>query len=128
LGVRCTPLPLADARFYHLDTAFCALPCGGVIYHPDAFTPAGLDAIHEGIAPENRIPIGRADAARFAANAVRVERSIILSSCSADLRCALMARGYTILETPLDAFHRSGGSASCLVLRLDYQSRAVQRC
>jgi len=125
LGVRCVPLPLADASFYHLDTAFCVLPCGTVIYYPGAFTPAALATIYEGIAPQKLIPIDRADAACFAANAVRVERSIILSSCSADLRYALMARGYAILETPLDVFHRSGGSASCLILRLDYQSRVA---
>jgi N-dimethylarginine dimethylaminohydrolase len=127
LGVRCVPLALADASFYHLDTAFCALPCGSVIYYPEAFTPAALDAIYGSIALEKRIPIGRADAACFAANAVRVGRSIILSRCSAHLRYALIARGYAVIETPLDAFHRSGGSASCLMLRLDYRSHAIPR-
>jgi len=39
LGHRCLPLSLADACFYHLDTALCALPCGTVIYYPAAFTP-----------------------------------------------------------------------------------------
>ena len=31
-GVDCVPLELADPRFYHLDTAFCPLPKGEVIY------------------------------------------------------------------------------------------------
>ena len=31
-GVDCVPLVLADPRFYHLDTAFCPLPKGEVIY------------------------------------------------------------------------------------------------
>lgn len=127
LGVRCVALPLADASFYHLDTAFCALPCGSVIYYPDAFTPTALAAIYETVAPEQRIPIDRADAARFAANAVRINDTIVLSRCSAALRGTLTERGYTIVETPLDAFQRSGGSACCLMLRLDYHSRGVSR-
>src|SRR6476661_6214616 len=44
-GTACIPLDLADPSFYHLDTAFCPLPCGGVIYHPMAFTAEARAAI-----------------------------------------------------------------------------------
>jgi N-dimethylarginine dimethylaminohydrolase len=115
-------LPLADPSFYHLDTAFCALPCGGVIYYPGAFTKDGLAAIHRHVGPADRIALDRADATRFAANAVYAGRTIVLSSCSLALRCALERRGYTVVETPLDIFQRSGGSACCLTLRLDHAS------
>ncbi len=118
LGVRCLALPLANPKFYHLDTAFCALPCGGVIYYPAAFTPAALALIHGQVAPVDRIGLERPDAA----NAVCVGRTIILSSCSAALRATLEQRGYAVVETPLDVFQRSGGSACCLTLRLDHQS------
>ena len=59
---------------------------------------------------------------RCAANAVCLHRTIVLSSCSAALRRKLQERGYVIIETPLHAFLRSGGSACCLTLRLDYCS------
>ena len=36
-AVECVALELADPSFYHLDTAFCALPTGDVIYYPAAF-------------------------------------------------------------------------------------------
>jgi len=121
-GVRCLPLGLADPRFYHLDTAFCALPCGGVLYYPQAFTPAALDTIHDHVAPAQRIALGADDAERFAANAVCFDRVLVLSSCSDALRHELEGRGYTVAKTPLDAFQRSGGSACCLTLRLDHQS------
>ncbi len=121
-GVRCLPLQLADPRFYHLDTAFCALPCGGVLYYPPAFAPTALDTIHEHVAPAQRIALNAKDAERFAANAVCVDRMLVLSSCSEGLRHELETRGYTVAETPLDAFQRSGGSACCLTLRLDHQS------
>jgi N-dimethylarginine dimethylaminohydrolase len=123
-GLPAIALPLADPRFYHLDTAFCALPCGGVIYYPGAFAPAALAAIHAKVAPADRIVLSFADAARFAANAVCVGHTIILSSCGAALRRKLGKRGYSVVETPLDAFQKSGGSACCLTLRLDHQARA----
>ncbi|HUE12127.1 MAG TPA: arginine deiminase-related protein [Steroidobacteraceae bacterium] len=121
LGARCVALPLADANFYHLDTAFCALPCGAVIYYPGAFTPPALARIHEIVAPSERIVLDRADAERFVANAVCVGRIIVLSSCSAALRQTLEQRGYAVMETLLDVFQKSGGSACCLTLRLDHR-------
>jgi hypothetical protein len=36
-------------------------------------------------------------------------------------------RGYRVIETPLDAFQRSGGSACCLTLRLDHRTLAAQQ-
>ena len=126
-GHRCLPLPLADACFYHLDTALCALPCGSVIYYPGAFAPAARATIEAHVAPEHRIALDRADAERFAANAVCIGNTIVLSSCSPSLRTSLNARGYAVLETPLHAFLRSGGSACCLTLRLDHRSEPVGR-
>ena len=52
-------LPLADPSFYHLDTAFCALPCGGVIYYPAAFTPPALARDPPPVAPLDRIVLTR---------------------------------------------------------------------
>ena len=124
-GVECVPLTLADPSFYHLDTAFCALPCGGVIYFPDAFTADALAAIHARVAPEDRISLDRADAARFAANAVCFGGTVVLSSCTDDLRRALEGRGYVVVKTPLHAFLHSGGSACCLTLRLDHGAAAA---
>ena len=121
----CIPLTLINPSFYHLDTALCALPCGSVMYHPDAFSRDALEAIHAQVAPHERIALDPDDAARFAANAVCVGRTIVLSSCGAALRGALEERGYRVIETPLTAFLRSGGSACCLTLRLDYSRAAV---
>jgi N-dimethylarginine dimethylaminohydrolase len=125
LGVPSLVLALADPSFYHLDTCFCALPCGGIVYYPAAFTPQALAVIHAHVAPADRIVLDHADAARFAANAVCVGRTIVLSSCGAALRATLEQRGYDVIETPLDVFLRSGGSACCLTLRLDHRSRAA---
>ena len=101
-------------------------PAASVIYYPGAFTQPALARIHEIVAPAERIALEPADAERFAANAVCVGRSIVLSSCSAALRRALERRGYVVIETPLDVFQKSGGSACCLTLRLDYRPAPAQ--
>ena len=118
--VGCVALKLADPSFYHLDTAFCALPCGSVIYYPGAFTPAALETIEWLVAPSQRIALERADAALFAANAVCFGNVVVMSGASEALEGALAERGYVLVTTPLDAFLRSGGSACCLTLRLDH--------
>jgi N-dimethylarginine dimethylaminohydrolase len=125
-GVPCLTLTLSEASYYHLDTAMCALPCGGVIYYPGAFTQEALDLIHANVVQADRIALDAADAARFAANAVVAGRAIVLSSCSPGLRRTLEERGYAVVETPLDVFQRSGGSACCLTLRLDHASDVAQ--
>jgi N-dimethylarginine dimethylaminohydrolase len=122
-GVPCHALTLTQAAHYHLDTALCALPCGAVIYYPGAFSGESLELLHRHVAPGERIALDAEDAARFAANAVCVDRTIVLSSCSDALRRSLEARGYAVVETALHAFLRSGGSACCLTLRLDRMSR-----
>ena len=129
--VDCVSLELADPRFYHLDTAFCALPSGEIIYYPAAFTHVSRLAIEDRIHPFQLIALGRDDANRFAANLVTVGRKIFLSSCSSKLRGQLEDRNYTVIEKPLDVFQQSGGSACCLTLRTDHtilpSCRKVQR-
>jgi N-dimethylarginine dimethylaminohydrolase len=121
-GVECVGLELADPSFYHLDTAFCALPTGDVIYFPQAFTAVALGAIEERVEPTQRIALDRAEAAQFSANAVSFDHCLVLSSCTDTLRARIEERGFTVLATPLPAFLRSGGSACCLTLRLDHRS------
>ena len=115
-------LELADERFYHMDTALAPLPGGEVMYLPSAFTAAGNAAIRERVAPQARIEIAIEDGRRFAANAVGLGATLIMSGCGRRLRAELNERGYDVVTTPLPSFLRSGGSAFCLTLRLDRRS------
>ncbi len=123
-GVDTVPLELADARFYHLDTALCPLTRGEIMYVPADFTPRGLARIHERVAPSKRIEVLMEDACRLAANAVCVGDTVVMSHCGDNLRGQLAERGYHVTTTPLPSFLRSGGSAFCLTLRLDLRSQA----
>src|SRR5262249_26316530 len=121
-GVEVVALELADARFYHIDTALAALPGGEVMYVPCAFTAAGHAAIHEPLPPAQRIELGPEDASRLAANTVGIGETLVMSAASRRLRTQLRERGYRVAATSLAAFQRSGGSAFCLTLRLDRRS------
>jgi N-dimethylarginine dimethylaminohydrolase len=124
-GQEVVALELADARFYHMDTALAPLPGGEVMYLPQAFTAAALGEIRERVAPDARIELALDDGCRLAANAVCLGRTLVLSECSDTLRGELSERGYSVAPVPLPSFLRSGGSAFCLTLRLDRRSGAV---
>jgi arginine dihydrolase len=121
-GVKVVTLELADPRFYHLDTALCALPNGEVMYVPQALTAAAQDAVCSRVAAGERIEVDIADAGQLAANAVCLDDTLLMSSCSNGLRARLRERGYRVAVIPLGSFLRSGGAAFCLTLRLDWRS------
>jgi len=121
-GADVVALELVDPRFYHLDTAFCPLTRGEVLIVPGAFTPAGKAAIRERVPASQQVEVGSEDACGFAANAVCLGDTIVMSRCGDRLRGELAERGYGVVTTPLTAFLRSGGAAFCLTLRLDRQS------
>jgi len=116
-------LELADARFYHIDTALCPLPRGEVLYVPGAFTEQDRSEIRARVAPEQRIELGIEDAVQLAANAVCLGDTIVLSG-GERLRAELEERGYRVVPRRLGSFLRSGGAAFCLTLRLDRRSAA----
>jgi arginine dihydrolase len=121
-GVDVAALELANAHFYHMDTALRPLPGGEVVYYPNAFTAAGRAEIRRRVDADKRIELKFDDARRLAANSVSIGNTVILSSCSNRLRADLKERGYRVIATPLGSFLRSGGSAFCLTLRLDGRS------
>jgi N-dimethylarginine dimethylaminohydrolase len=124
-GVEVMPIELATPRFYHLDTAMCVLSRGEVIYFPSAFSHASKDAFEARVAPHSRVGVSDDDARQLAANAVCIDNTLLLSSCSNRLRAQLQERGYCVVATPLSSFLRSGGAAFCLTLRLDCRSGRV---
>jgi N-dimethylarginine dimethylaminohydrolase len=111
-------LDLIDPRFYHLDTCFAPLSDDSVLYYPGAFSEESLRRI-EAFYPEgSRIAATEADAARFACNAVNIDRTIILNCISDNLRDRLRSRGFDVVQVDLTEFLKAGGAAKCLVMKL----------
>jgi N-dimethylarginine dimethylaminohydrolase len=119
LDVEVLPLKLSDPRFYHLDTCFCPLANGYLLYFPAAFDAPALALIEKHVPPGQRIAVHEHDALDFACNAVNLGRVVILNRASSDLRSRLEGAGFMVIEVALDEFMKSGGAAKCLTLRLD---------
>jgi lysine-ketoglutarate reductase/saccharopine dehydrogenase-like protein (TIGR00300 family) len=118
LDVEVLSLRLIDERFYHLDTCFCPLANGYLLYYPGAFDSYSNRLIEMRVAAEKRIAIAEADAVNFACNAVNVESIVIMNKVSDALKTRLADVGFQVIETALTEFLKAGGAAKCLTLRV----------
>src|ERR1700682_2514883 len=64
LGLDVVVLKLTDQRFYHLDTCFCPLKGGFLLYYPAAFDDASRAAIESRVPAVKRIAIGGEEVGR----------------------------------------------------------------
>ncbi len=118
LNIEVISLRLIDPRFYHLDTCFCPLEGGWLLYYPQAFDAYSNRLIEQRVPAEKRLVVIEADAVRFACNTVNIGRKLFVNQVSADLRAQLDTVGFEVIETPLTEFMKAGGAAKCLTLRL----------
>ena len=118
LDIEVVSLRLIDERFYHLDTCFCPLTGGYLLYYPPAFDAYSNRLIEMRVLPEKRIAIEEADAVNFACNAVNINQTVVMNKASDALKECLADAGFRVLETPLTEFLKAGGAAKCLTLRV----------
>lgn len=116
--VEVISLRLVDPRFYHLDTCFCPLSNGEVMYYPAAFDAESQGRIECRYPKSKRICVEEPDALRFACNAVNIGKTILLNQISGKLAAELSSFGYEVIQVDLTEFLKAGGAAKCLVLRL----------
>jgi lysine-ketoglutarate reductase/saccharopine dehydrogenase-like protein (TIGR00300 family) len=119
LDIEVLSLRLIDDRFYHLDTCFCPLTGGYVLYYPGAFDSYSNHLIQKRVPETKRIAIAEADAVNFACNAVNVGQKVVMNKASESLKQQLEDIGFNIIETPLTEFLKAGGAAKCLTLRIN---------
>ncbi|MDR4481174.1 MAG: arginine deiminase-related protein [Nitrospira sp.] len=113
------PLELIDSRFYHLDTCFCPLSSGDLLYLPSAFDSYGQAAIAQWIPEDRRLAVPEEEGVRFACNAVCVGKQVVIPADCPLTTKLLEDRGYHTHSVQLDEFMKSGGAAKCLTLALD---------
>lgn len=122
LGCLVISVELVDPRFYHLDTCFCPLPDGAVIWFPDAFDEYGQRTIREHVS--DLIEVAAEEAMHFCCNAVPLQRDIVLPEGAPKLVRALRERGYTCHQLPMTEFLKAGGACKCLTLFLPQRETA----
>jgi ornithine aminotransferase len=124
-GIPTLSLELVDPHYYHLDTAFCLLSGGEILYHAAAFTDEGREQIRA-LAGDKLIEAPLEDASNLGVNSVCIGRDVVMCYCSEALRQRLEERGYRPHVVPLGSFNRSGGAAYCLTLKLNNMYKGRQ--
>ncbi|WP_069790703.1 TIGR00300 family protein [Cyanobacterium sp. IPPAS B-1200] len=118
LDTEVLSLRLIDNRFYHLDTCFCPLADGYLLYYPDAFDSYSNRLIEMRVPEEKRIVVEEPDAVTFACNTVNINDVVIMNNISKDLEQRITAKGFKVRQTSLTEFLKAGGAAKCLTLRV----------
>ena len=118
-GLEVVSIRLTDERFYHIDTCFCPLTDGFLMYHPPAFDYDSRVAIETRIPPHKRIIVDTMDAGDFACNAVNIGNRVFLHKASSPLKARLMLAGFEVVEVNVSEFLKAGGSAKCLTLKVN---------
>ncbi len=118
LDTEVLSLRLIDNRFYHLDTCFCPLSGGYLLYYPEAFDSYSNRLIQMRVPAEKRMAIAEEDAVNFACNTVNINDLVVMNKASDNLKQQLIGAGFQVIETPLTEFLKAGGAAKCLTLRV----------
>ena len=113
-GVAVLSIKLADPRFYHLDTCFCALDERTVLIYAPAFDADGLALIRHVFA--SVIETGEPEATNFfACNAAAfMGGHVLMQSGAAKTMAELRRRGFETHEVDTGEFIKSGGSVFCM--------------
>lgn len=118
LEIDTVPLRLVDPRFRQLDACFCPLPRGVLLWYPAALDENSRALVESRIHSSLRIAVDEADALAFACNAISLGSAVVLHRASGKLKRQLDDCNFTVIETPLNEFHKAGGSAKRLILRV----------
>jgi N-dimethylarginine dimethylaminohydrolase len=124
-GREVAHLPLATDRYYHLDTCFCPLSGGEILYYPPALTHEAKAALFAHTRGDERMEAEDADAEAFSVNAVCLGRTVLMARPPERLKARLAERGYDVVGLHLAPFLLSGGGAFCMTLRLDLRSASA---
>lgn len=109
-------LELCDKRFYHLDTCFAPLDEKSALVFLPAFETYAQMVLLETVPDPIRVP--EEEAARFACNAVVLEKNVIIPhGCPVTTR-ELEKRGFHVYALDFSEFIKAGGAAKCLVLKI----------
>lgn len=108
-------LKLIDPRWYHLDTCFCPLPNGQLMWYPQAFSPESIDLILKSFT--THVIADEQSALKFACNCVAIDGTLFIPS-GTNMATVLKEHGYIVKEFELGEFIKAGGAAKCLVLTL----------
>lgn len=107
---------LVDPRYYHLDTALCALDDDTIAYLPAAFDERSRALLRRRY--PDAVLAEPVDAAVLGLNAVSDGRHVVLPAEAIGLARTLERRGFTPVPVELDELRKAGGGPKCCTLEL----------
>ena len=117
LPVTIYSLQLADPRWYHLDTCFCPLDTGHLLWYPPAFSEQAQKDILA-VYGDKAIAVSEVDALSFACNAVSIDTTVVLPCVSTELISILTGHKLIPVQVNMSEFLKSGGACKCLTLEV----------
>jgi len=118
LEIPVVSLELLNKSFYHLDTCFCPLEGGYLIYHPEAFDSYANQVIERNVPEEKRIIANKEEASYFTCNAVNIGKNVITNLTTKRFSDLLAQKGFNHIQVDLSEFMKAGGAAKCLTLKI----------
>ena len=118
LGIPVRSMELVNKSFYHLDTCFCPLEGGYLIYYPEAFDAYANQVIENHVPPEKRIVANAEEASYFTCNAVNVGSYVVTNLTTPRFTALLREKGFQHIQVDLSEYMKAGGAAKCLTLKV----------
>jgi len=118
LNIPVISVELVNKNFYHLDTCFCPLTDGYLIYYPAAFDEYANKIIEANVSPEKRIIVNEEEASYFTCNAVNIGYTVVTNITTERFSKLLEEKGFKHIQTDLSEYMKAGGAAKCLTLKI----------
>lgn len=118
LNIPVISLELINKNFYHIDTCFCPLTDGYLIYYPEAFDEYGKRVIEQNVPEEKRIVVNEEEASYFTCNAVNIGKTVVTNLTTTRFTELLKSKGFNHIQTDLSEYMKAGGAAKCLTLKI----------
>ena len=120
LNIPVISLELVDPWFYHLDTCFCPLRLGMLLYYPQAFSLETQRLIEMHF--PRRLAVNEEEARRFVCNSVPISDRVVMNTGCPQAQQMLEEAGYQVHEADTSEFIKAGGSIKCLILFVEKDS------
>lgn len=118
LKIPVVSLELSSNSFYHLDTCFCPLEGGYLIYYPDAFDKYANKVIENAVSEDKRIIVNQEESSYFTCNAVNIGKNVVTNLTTQRFSTLLKEKGFNHIQTDMSEFMKAGGACKCLTLKI----------
>lgn len=112
------PLEIAHGTARHLNSYFCPLDTGTVLWYPPAFSDHAQYVI-ESVFRGKNIAVFKQDMEMGVCNSISIDDVIVTPKITPFMVQHLTSKGYTVIENDVSEFVKHGGGCKSLVLHVN---------